>query len=363
MKNLFITKENLKALINTLKKTCAEFIAPKREHLEDVIFGDAKYDSGELLDYEGNSIVSPRAFLLPQTEPLLEIKSAKNSTLKPIEDKTKRIFYGVRPCDIKALVLMRKFFIDDAFVDIPYKQKMDNAIFISLACGKRCLKKSFCHKMDAGPVAKEGFDLQLIPISRGYIVEVGSNKGSEIVKKYKKLFSKATIQDEKEIKTMLKNFAEKIKKIDFKKVAKIMQEDKVAPEIWEDIGLRCVVCSGCITLCPTCSCFGVTDRLDPIRDYKATGKNQDVSNGVNGDRGIRFRYCDGCPYAGFTRMAGGSTPFPLHKDHIRRFFEHKLNVDVERYGTPSCVGCARCIQTCPGNISIRKFVEEVADSV
>lgn len=346
MKKLFITKENQKALINTLKKTCAEFIAPKREHLEDVIFGDAKYDSGELLDYEGNSIVSPRAFLLPQTEPLLEIKSAKNSTLKPIEDKTKRIFYGVRPCDIKALVLMRKFFIDDAFVDIPYKQKMDNAIFISLACGKRCLKKSFCHKMDAGPVAKEGFDLQLIPISRGYIVEVGSNKGSEIVEKYKKLFSKTTIQDEKEIKTILKNFAEKIKKIDFMKVAKIMKGDKVSPEIWDDIGLRCVVCSGCITLCPTCSCFGLSDRL-------------------NGDKGIRFRYCDGCPYAGFTRMAGASTPFPLHKDHIRRFFEHKLNIDVERYGRPSCVGCGRCIQTCPGNINIQKFIDTVlsADSV
>ena len=44
-------------------------------------------------------------------------------------------------------------------------------------------------------------------------------------------------------------------------------------------------------------------------------------------------------------------------DHIRRFFEHKLNIDVERYGILSCVGCGRCIETCPGNISIRKFIE------
>lgn len=356
MKRLFITKDALKPFVEKLKKDCDEFIAPRYEHLDDVIFGDAKEDGLELLDYEGNSVISPRAFLLPQTEPLFEIGSAKNNDFVPIENKKKRIFYGVRPCDIKALVLMREFFVEDDFIDIPYKQKMDNSIFISLACGKRCMAKSFCHMMDAGPVAKEGFDLQLIPISRGYLVEVGSKKGSQIAAKHKKLFSKATAQDEKEIKTMLKNFTEKIKKIDpstplringersrtidFKKIARIMQEDKVAPEIWDDIGLRCVVCSGCITLCPTCSCFGVADRLD-------------------GDRGVRFRYCDGCPYAGFTRMAGGNTPFPLHKDHIRRFFEHKLNVDVERYGTPSCVGCGRCIQTCPGNISIRKFIEEV----
>ncbi|HAH20109.1 MAG: hypothetical protein A2Y00_01270 [Omnitrophica WOR_2 bacterium GWF2_43_52] len=338
MKKVFITKENLEVLICDLKSSCDEFIAPKREHLNDVIFGDTKNDGDELLDYEGNSVISPRAFLLPQTEPLFEIKSAKNSELKTIEDKKKRIFYGVRPCDIKALVLMRKFFIDDGPVDVPYKQRMDNSIFISLACGKRCFAKSFCHLMDAGPVAKEGFDLQLIPVTLGYIVEIGSKKGQGIVKKYKRLFSNALAQDKKEVSLMLKNFGEKIKKLDHKKLAKIMKEDKVAQEVWDDIGQRCVVCSGCITLCPTCSCFSVADRL-------------------KGDKGVRFRYCDGCVYAGFTRMAGGNTPFPQHKDHIRRFFEHKLNIDVERYGILSCVGCGRCIETCPGNISIRKFIE------
>lgn len=341
MKKLFIAKDNLEFLIKNLKKTCDEFIAPKKEHLDDIIFGDTKNDNtSELLDYEGNSIISPRAFLLPQTEPLFKIKSAKNSDFVPIQNKKKRIFYGIRPCDVKAVVLMKKFFTEDGFVDIPYKQKIENSTFIALACANRCLEKSFCHKMGTGPLAKEGFELQLIPVNRGYLVEVGSKKGSQIIKKNKKLFSNTKTQDETEIKQMLKNFAEKIKKIDYKRLARIMKEDKVTPGIWDDIGLRCVVCSGCITLCPTCNCFSVTDRL-------------------SGDRGVRFRYCDGCPYAGFTRMAGGNTPFPLHKDRIRRFFEHKLNVDVERYGQPSCVGCGRCIQTCPGNINIQKFIEEV----
>ncbi|MEK6565037.1 MAG: 4Fe-4S dicluster domain-containing protein [Candidatus Omnitrophota bacterium] len=339
MKKVLIEKEKLIVFVKNLKSSCDEFIAPKREHLSDIVFGDTKYDGGELLEYDGNSVVSPRAFLLPQSEPLFEIKSAKNCELKPIEDKKKRIFYGVRPCDIKALGLMREFFIDDGFVDAPYKRKMDNSVFIGLACGKRCTADSFCHLMDAGPIAKEGFDLQLIPLSRGYLVEVGSKKGQGIVNKHKKLFSQASAQDKKESRLQLKNFGEKIKKIDYKKLARIMRENKVAQSVWDDIGQRCVVCSGCVTLCPTCSCFSVSDRLD-------------------GDKGARFRYCDGCVYAGFTRMAGGNTPFPQHKDHIRRFFEHKLNVDVERYGTSSCVGCGRCIETCPGNISIKKFIIE-----
>lgn len=340
MKRLFIAEDNLKTFIKNLKKDCDEFIAPRREHLDDVIFGDTKNNGGELLDYEGISVISPRAFLLPQTEQLFEIKSARNCDFTVIEDKKRRIFYGVRPCDIKAITLMKKFFLDE-ITDSFYQQRLGHSTFIAMACGKRCAAKSFCHLMDTGPIAQEGFDLQLIPVNRGgYLLEVGSRKGSQILKKNKKLFARALAQDEKEIKDRLKNFAEKVKKIDFNKLAKIMQEDKVNQKLWDDIGQRCVVCSGCITLCPTCSCFSVADRLD-------------------GDRGVRLRYCDGCPYAGFARMAGGNSPFPLHKEHIRRFFEHKLNIDVQRYSRPSCVGCGRCVQTCPGNISIRKFIEEV----
>src|SRR3989339_1960900 len=181
MKQVFTKKEALVVLIKSLKSSCDEFIAPKYEHLTDIVFGDTKHDGKELLNYEGNSVISPRAFLLPQTDPLFDIKSAKECELEPIEDEKKRIFYGVRPCDIKALVLMRKFFIADGPVDAPYKQKMDNSLFISLACGRRCSLESFCHLMDAGPIAKEGFDLQLIPVRRGYLLEAGSKKGQAII--------------------------------------------------------------------------------------------------------------------------------------------------------------------------------------
>ncbi len=339
MNRPFITREHLKVLIKVLKSSCDEFIAPRREHLTDIVFGDAKTGGGELPDYDGNSVISPRAFLLPQTEPLFEIKSARRSELAPIEDKRTRVFYGVRPCDIKALVLMREFFIEREFADEPYKTKMGRSTFIALACSKRCSAKAFCDEMGAGPVAKSGFDLQMRAVSRGYIIDIGSEKGEKIVGENKRLFKRASPQDEKEAKAVLKDFTKEPEKIDYKKLAKTMANDSVEPSVWDDIGQRCVICSGCVTLCPTCGCFSVVDR-------------------ISGDRGERLRYCDGCPYAGFTRMAGGSAPFPLHKDHIRRFFEHKLNHDVDRYGTPSCVGCARCIETCPGNISIRKLIRE-----
>jgi len=342
MDKLFITQENLKSFIKNLKHDCDEFIAPRKENLDDIIFGDTKDNDREFSAYEGNSVISPRSFLMPQTESLFEIKSAKNCNLLPIEDRKKRVFYGIRPCDIKALTLMRKFFTDE-LVDLPYKEKFENSIFIALSCNKRCSKECFCYEMGSGPYAKDGFDLQLTKIEEGYTVDIGSKKGSQIIRKNKTLFANAKPEFGKEIKNILKDFTKGIEKIDYKKLSDIIKEGKVKESVWDDIGLRCVVCSGCITLCPTCSCFSIADRL-------------------NGDKGMRMRYCDGCPYAGFTRMAGGSTPFPKHRDHIRRFFEHKLSVDVQRYGTPSCVGCGRCIQTCPGNINIRKFINNVMEA-
>ncbi|MDO8602934.1 MAG: 4Fe-4S dicluster domain-containing protein [Candidatus Omnitrophota bacterium] len=339
MKKLFITKESLEELVKNLKKDCDEFIAPKKEHLDDIVFSDTKHSGGELSAYEGNSVVSPRAFLLPQTEEVFKIISAKGAKFKAIEEKTRRIFYGVRPCDMKAITLMRDFFADK-FVDAFYEQKMERSIFIAIACASRCSKKSFCYEMDSGPVAKDGFDIELTPVKMGYLVDIGSKKGSKILKKNNKLFTKASSGAIKEAKAILERFGEAAKRIDYKKLARIMAQDKVKQSIWDDMGLRCVACSGCITLCPTCSCFSFMDRLE-------------------NDRGARLRYCDGCIYAGFTRMAGGSAPIPNHKDHIRRFFEHKLNIDTLRYGRPSCVGCARCIEICPGNIDIRKFIEAV----
>src|SRR3989338_5864046 len=93
MNKLFITKKNLQILVRNLKGYCDEFIAPKREHSSDIVFGDAK-SGGELLEYDGNSVISPRAFLLPQTEELFEIKSAKDCNLYPIRDEKKRIFFS-----------------------------------------------------------------------------------------------------------------------------------------------------------------------------------------------------------------------------------------------------------------------------
>jgi len=38
---------------------------------------------------------------------------------------------------------------------------------------------------------------------------------------------------------------------------------------------------------------------------------------------------------------------------------HKFNYFVERYGETACVGCGRCIQSCPVNMDIREIIKEI----
>ena len=58
-------------------------------------------------------------------------------------------------------------------------------------------------------------------------------------------------------------------------------------------------------------------------------------------------------------MAGGNTPFPEHKDHIRRFFEHKLNIDTQRYGVSS-VSLRPLYSNLP-QYQHQKFIEQAVD--
>ena len=101
---------------------------------------------------------------------------------------------------------------------------------------------------------------------------------------------------------------------------------------WHALGPSCLACTGCTSLCPTCSCYAVVDE-----------------GGT--DRGERVRYWDSCLLEGFQREASGHHPAPHPGDRVSRFWYHKLSDDfVPEFGRYGCVGCGRCDITCPGSI-------------
>ena len=125
--------------------------------------------------------------------------------------------------------------------------------------------------------------------------------------------------------------------IDYRNLKKYFDSDK-----WESLHKGCLACGTCTFVCPTCQCYD-------IRDYD-DGKNV-----------RRFRCWDSCMYSDFTMMAHGNNR-TTHLQRFRQRFMHKLvYFPTNNDGIFGCVGCGRCVRSCPVHINIVKAVKALKE--
>ena len=58
-------------------------------------------------------------------------------------------------------------------------------------------------------------------------------------------------------------------------------------------------------------------------------------------------------------MAGNHNPREQKRARVRQRFMHKLCFFEERYGSPLCVGCGRCLIDCPATMDITAIIDKV----
>jgi len=103
---------------------------------------------------------------------------------------------------------------------------------------------------------------------------------------------------------------------------------------WDDVASRCLACTNCTLVCPTCFCTSVEDVSD-----------------LTGTEIERYRVWDSCFTNDFSYLHGGSVRSSL-PSRYRQWATHKLASWVDQFGTSGCVGCGRCITWCPAAIDI-----------
>ena len=108
---------------------------------------------------------------------------------------------------------------------------------------------------------------------------------------------------------------------------------------WDDVADRCLSCTNCTMVCPTCFCHSIDDVPD-----------------LEGQRSERVRVWDSCFNPAHAHTAGGNTR-PDIRSRYRQWLTHKLASWIDQYGVSGCVGCGRCITWCPVGIDL---TEEVA---
>ena len=299
------------------------------------------------LDYK-YLVIPPKVLGFPQLESLLESQDEK--IIETVQTTAKRLLFGLRACDVKGMLFMDDFFRRN-FEDIYYLSRSTDKFLVIVGC-QHPLESCFCTSTKTGPFLPlpeetnkgkyNDFDLQLVELTDEYIVEIGSKRGEEFINNYQNYFSQASKQDIERSRITKRKAESAVKlKVDFQKAINKFCENKVPQKIYERIAERCIYCGGCVYVCPTCSCFNVFDE-----------KKENYAK--------RYRNWDACVFQGYTRQASGYNPRPEEWIRTSRRYEHKLKYDYLVNGISGCVGCGRCLLSCPVNIGMSQVIQEVS---
>lgn len=349
-----LNKDHFLPLLRQLGKQY-RLVGPVRNAYGDTLYSEIhELDSVEI-DLAQQPQNSLKSFFFPQTESLASYIVDKETSTAPqlfsfhplVPKHRPTLYFGVRSCDLFAVLYLDMIFLGGKHRDIYYEQRRRGSIFIILGC-KEPFANCFCNATKNGPFLEFGFDLQLTdlgPKNNTYFVDIGKAGGNAIIKKWPHFFSAATEEDRRnqyQAALESRGLFKRLVHVDL--ACQRLENDSEPEEILEDFSRRCQDCGGCAYICPTCSCFTITDH------------RQDRESGE------RIRSWDACTFAGFTRMAGDHNPVDMRRQRIRKRFYHKLNHDVRKHGRSSCVGCGRCVDICFGGVDIIRFINALTET-
>jgi sulfhydrogenase subunit beta (sulfur reductase) len=248
-------------------------------------------------------------------------------------------FLGVRSCDLHAIAIQDRVFLGGEHPDPHYERRRRDALIVGINCSDPAAT-CFCTSMGTGPRAVGGYDLSLTELVDGehrFVVEAGSDRGLDLLRA---IPGEATADPDARAAAAVTDRAAA-------RIGRAVQTDGIRDLLaqnldhsrWDDVAERCLACTNCTLVCPTCFCSTVEDHTD-----------------LSGDHAERSRRWDSC----FTldhSYTNGSSVRSTQKARYRQWLTHKLGTWIDQFDSSGCVGCGRCITWCPVGIDL---TEEVA---
>jgi formate hydrogenlyase subunit 6/NADH:ubiquinone oxidoreductase subunit I len=252
------------------------------------------------------------------------------------DDEPPYAFLGVRACELAALAVQDRTFMHDQYVDPIYRRRRERALIIAINC-TQAASTCFCTSMNTGPRCTAGFDLALTELQHGFTVEVGSPRGADIVAQLPTAVAELTELQQAE--SARQQAVDQITKhLDTSGIRELLLGNLEHPR-WSEVATRCLSCTNCTMVCPTCFCSSVKEVSD-----------------LDGNHVDRVRQWDSCFNWDFSYMNGGVVRNQI-RSRYRQWLTHKLASWIDQFDVSGCVGCGRCITWCPVGIDL---TEEVA---
>lgn len=305
-----------------------------------------KRDDQALFGY----VVGPHSwkkYLFPPEQRLFRARREKGGFQVDPEpvDAPKRAFLGVRSCELNAIAVQDRVFLNGPFVDRGYQARRSNTFIVAVNCGGAG-GTCFCVSMKTGPKATAGFDLALTEVLENrrhyFVVESGSDAGAQVLARLP--HHAATANEQSAADQATARAAEQMgRRLDTSDIKDLLYRNPEHPQ-WDRVADRCLACANCTMVCPTCFCTDVEDVTD-----------------LTGEHAERWRKWDSCFTLGFSHTAGGALRSSV-KSRYRQWLTHKLATWIDQFGTSGCVGCGRCITWCPVAIDLTEEVSAIRES-
>lgn len=299
-----------------------------------------KFEEGVVLSQALNTTKSAKDFFFPQVENLVDFKvDGKNiEILDGREEVEDFVIFGVRACDLASFEILDRVYLTTPPVDTYYKNRREHGTIITLACG-RPQETCFCNVFGID-ASNPGGDVTAWIVGDDIYFNANTEKGQAILAIASDLFvdgdEKVVDAAKAAIKTMIDKLP--IKDLKLENISERHLMENFNSPIWDELFGSCLGCGTCTFVCPTCQCFDV-------REFK-------TNDGIK-----RFRCWDSCMYADFTKMAHGNNRIS-QKERFRQRFMHKLvYFPNNNEGVYGCVGCGRCLRSCPINMNIVKVAK------
>jgi len=330
------TLNDLRAWLDRLAQEM-HLVAP-RDVDGHVLYRPAGSSDEILFDYERPEL-SAKDCLLPATETLLRVeKRGDEVTLEENLPHRRQVIFGMRPCDAHGMAALDALFLAQDPPDLYYRHHRERTVLVGLAC-PQMWEGCFCTSVGGAPDDPTHLDVLLRQVDGEYAVEAVTEKGAALLEGL-----------------ALKERGQKPgrfsgEKTRFLRPVEVPPPEKWRPlfedQLWQRHGERCLSCRICTYVCPTCRCFDVTDRV--------------VAEQAGLTHIERIRVWDACTSTNYRRVAGGHNPRPTKPERLRNRFYCKFCYYPEDFGPLGCVGCGRCIVSCPVDIDITEVLRDVAE--
>lgn len=301
----------------------------------------AKYDKwSEGTEYSkaANTSRSAKDFFFPQVEDMasFNVKGKEIEVIDTREECEDFVVFGVRACDAKSFDILDTVYLADP-VDSYYANRREHGVIMTMACNKPT-DTCFCGTFGIDAADPKG-DVSCWMSDSELFLSANTEKGKALLDSIS-ILEDADDNAADDVKASIKTVLDKLP---LKGVSADGMKEKSLMEVfnsdkWAELSESCLGCGTCTFVCPTCQCYD-------IRDY-------DTGHGV-----MRYRCWDSCMYSDFTLCAHGNTR-TTQLQRFRQRFMHKLVYYPENNGGVfGCVGCGRCLRSCPISMNIVKVMK------